>query len=85
MENFAGGTEPGQGLNLTPGGDLAKWSEEDFLKTVHTGVTPSGKKLDPALMPWQSMGKMTDDELKAIWLYLQSLPPVENLQPTATP
>ncbi len=86
MENFAGGSEPGQGLNLTPGGDLAKWSEEDFMKALHSGVTPSGKKLDPNLMPWQSMGKMTDDELKAIWLFLKSLPPVENkIQATATP
>jgi mono/diheme cytochrome c family protein len=86
MENMAGGDEPGQGLNLTPGGDLAKWSEEDFMKALKTGVTPTGKKLDPMLMPWQSMGKMTDDELKAIWLYLKTLPPVENnVIATATP
>jgi mono/diheme cytochrome c family protein len=86
MDNYAGGDEPGQGLNLTPGGDLAKWSEEDFMKAMRTGVTPTGKKLDPMLMPWQSMGKMTDDELKAIWLYLKALPPVENVvQATATP
>jgi len=86
MDNFAGGTEPGQGLNLTPGGDLAKWNEEDFLKALRTGVTPSGKKLDPTLMPWQSMGKMSDDELKAIWLFLKSLPPIENkIKATATP
>jgi hypothetical protein len=25
-------------------------------------------------MPWQALGQMTDDELKALWLYLQSLP-----------
>jgi hypothetical protein len=86
MDNMAGGDEPGQGLNLTPGGDLAKWSEEDFMKAMREGVTPTGKKLDPMLMPWQSMGKMTDDELKAIWLYLNSLPPVENIvQATTTP
>lgn len=86
MENMAGGDEPGQGLNLTPGGDLAKWGEEDFMKAVRTGVTPAGKKLDPMLMPWQSMGKMSDDELKAIWLYLKSLPPVENkILATPTP
>lgn len=86
MENYAGGTEPGQGLNLTQGGDLAKWSEEDFMEAMRTGVTPAGKKLDPKLMPWQSMGKMTDDELKAIWLYLKTLPPVENkVIATATP
>ena len=86
MDNMAGGTEPGQGLNLTPGGDLAKWSEEDFMKALRTGVTPTGKKLDQTLMPWQSMGKMSDGELKAIWLYLKSLPPVENkIKATATP
>ena len=28
-------------------------------------------------MPWQVLGKMTDGELRAIWLYLQSLPPRE--------
>lgn len=83
-ENLAGGDEPGAGLNLTPAGDLGDWSEEQFIRTLRTGVTPSGKQLDPELMPWKSMGQMSDDELKAIWLYLQSVSPVENL-PTPTP
>lgn len=84
MENMAGGTEPGAGLNLTPGGDLGKWTEEQFIQTLRTGVTPSGKKLDPELMPWKSMGKMTEEDLQAIWLYLKSLPSVQDL-PTAEP
>jgi hypothetical protein len=28
-------------------------------------------------MPWPTVGRMTDDELRAIWLYLQSVPAVE--------
>jgi mono/diheme cytochrome c family protein len=84
-ENLAGGDQPGAGLNLTPGGDLATWSEEDFLKTLRTGVTPAGRKLDPVLMPWKSLGQMHEDDLKAIWLYLKNLPPVKNLPPTPTP
>jgi hypothetical protein len=59
--------------NLTPGGELHFWSEEDFRITLRTGVTPSGKHLDSA-MPWKYFGQMTDDELKAVWIYLQSLP-----------
>lgn len=59
--------------NLTPGGELATWSEEDFKTTLRTGVTPAGHKLLDA-MPWKYVGQMTDDELKAVWLYLQSLP-----------
>jgi hypothetical protein len=28
-------------------------------------------------MPWKYFGKMSDDELKALWMYLQSLPALE--------
>jgi mono/diheme cytochrome c family protein len=60
--------------NLTPGGELAFWSEEDFINTIRNGKTPSGHDLDPELMPWKSYRNMSDDELKAIFAYLQSLP-----------
>jgi len=60
--------------NLTPGGELAFWTEEQFIATVRTGVTPNGHELDPELMPWKDYRNFYDDELKAIWLYLQSLP-----------
>ena len=60
--------------NLTPGGELAAWSEEDFINTIRTGKTPGGHQLDPELMPWKDYGKLYDEELRAIWLYLQSLP-----------
>ena len=60
--------------NLTPGGELGFWSEEDFVNTIRTGVTPSGHQLDPQFMPWPSYSKFFDEELQAIWRYLQSLP-----------
>ena len=60
--------------NLTPGGELAFWSEDEFVNTIRTGTTPSGHELDPEFMPWKEYGKFYDDELKAIWLYLQSVP-----------
>ena len=59
--------------NLTPGGELRFWSEEDFIVTLRTGATPGGKQLRSE-MPWKYLGQMTDDELKAVWMYLQSLP-----------
>lgn len=62
-------------LNLTRGGEMKGWSEEDFIATMRTGVTPGGKQLID-FMPWKYFGQMTDDELKAVWLYLQSLPPL---------
>ena len=60
--------------NLTPGGELGFWSEEDYINVMRTGVTPSGYQLDSEFMPWPSYSLFYDEELKAIWLYLQSLP-----------
>ncbi len=63
-------------LNLTPGGEVGFWSEEQFIATMRTGVTPSGRQLKD-FMPWKYFGQMTDEELHAVWLYLQSLPALE--------
>lgn len=70
-----GGPETYVALNLTQGGEMKGWSEEDFIATMRTGVTPDGHQLKK-VMPWKYFGRMTDDELKAVWLYLQSLPPL---------
>jgi mono/diheme cytochrome c family protein len=59
--------------NLTPGGALASWSSQDFVRTLRTGVTRKGRVLDPNFMPWPAYSKMSDLELKAIWKYLRSL------------
>lgn len=63
--------------NLTPGGELAAWTEEQFINTLRTGVTPGGHQLNPERMPWKFYRSFSDDELKAIWSYLQSLPKLE--------
>jgi mono/diheme cytochrome c family protein len=76
-QDMAGGLLEGEGRNLTPAGDLARWSEDDFIHTLRTGVAPDGNDLDPELMPWKQINQLSDDQLRAIWLYLKSLPPVE--------
>jgi len=59
--------------NLTMGGELGFWTEGEFVNTIQTGITPSGHQLSED-MPWKDYSYMTDDELKAIYSYLQSLP-----------
>ena len=56
---------------------LSEEGKEDFINTMRTGVTPEKKVLDPQYMPWPITNLMSDDELSALWLYLESLPPVE--------
>lgn len=57
---------------IGPGSEVAFWSEAQFITTIRTGVTPSGHSLTE-FMPWKEFRNMTDDQFKAIWLYLNSL------------
>ena len=59
--------------NISATGVLRVYTEAHFLTALRTGVARSGRNLDNELMPWKRLGQMTDDELKAIYLYLQSL------------
>ena len=70
----AGDPSWGPAANLTPSGNLGKWSEAEFRQTIRTGKRPDGSALR-APMPWKTIANMTDDELHAVWLYLQSVPP----------
>jgi mono/diheme cytochrome c family protein len=63
--------------NLTPAGELASWTADDFLKTLRTGVRPNGEPLKPPMADMaKSARQMSDVELKAMFLYFQSLPPL---------
>ena len=64
---------PPPGPDLTQSGELGGWTEQDFINTIRQGVTPDGDTLDSEEMPWDYYTRMTDDELKAIWMYLQTL------------
>ena len=77
--DLAGGVYPDPSVtalvpNLTPGGELSAWTEEQFITTIRTGVTPSGHEINKELMPLEEINKLTDDELKAIFAYLKTLP-----------
>ena len=64
-------------VNLTsdPSG-IPYYTEELFLKAIRHG-NPGGKPLNP-IMPWGYFRKMTDEDLKAIFAYLQTLKPVSH-------
>jgi len=73
--------------NLTPdpATGIGNWDEALFIRTLRTGkfMGTSRDMLPP--MPWQEIGNMTDDDLKAIFAYLRSLPPIDNAVPSPIP
>jgi len=81
---FAGVTNPPKDFpakpsNLTPdpATGIGKWSEDDFLQTMRTGKNPSARSLNP-FMPWPELRRMSDDDLRAMYRYLKTLPPIHN-------
>jgi mono/diheme cytochrome c family protein len=59
--------------NITPTG-LGAWSEADFIKAMRTGIRPDGSPIGTS-MPWPYFAQLTDNELRAIWRFLQVVPP----------
>lgn len=55
---------------------ISYYDENLFVEVMRTGQVKA-RKLNPT-MPWSLYGKMTDDDLKAIFAYLRSLPPVSH-------
>jgi Cytochrome c len=75
--------------NLTPdkGTGIEEWSEAGFIQMARTGKhqgQPNGRDILPP-MPWFNMKDLTDADLKAIWAYLRSIPPVKNQVPFPLP
>ena len=62
--------------NLRPDartGHITSWSEEQFLARFRAGPL-----IKATIMPWAAYGRMTDDDVRAIYRYLRSLDPVEH-------
>jgi cytochrome c553 len=71
--DFTGGQGPPPGAaNITPIG-VGEWTETDFVRTMRTGIAPGNRPLAPS-MP-REYGKMTDEELHAVWTYLRTVTP----------
>jgi mono/diheme cytochrome c family protein len=70
--------------NLTPDKEtgLGTWSEEQFMMALRTGRHEGkGRPILPP-MPWKFVGSLTDEDLKAVFAYLQSIPAVSNKVPS---
>jgi mono/diheme cytochrome c family protein len=60
--------------DITSAGAMARYTQEEFITAMRTGVRPDGSQISPA-MPWQAFGQATDEDLIAFYLYLSQLPP----------
>ena len=69
--------------NLTPDSatGIGAWSEATFMNTIRSGKhLGNGRDILPP-MPWPFVAKLTDEDMKSVYTYLMSLPPVSNKVP----
>jgi mono/diheme cytochrome c family protein len=67
--------------NLTPDSTsgIGTWTEDQFMSTIRNGKhLGNGRPIMPP-MPWEFIRQMNDDDLKAIYAFLRSLPPIKNV------
>lgn len=72
-------------MNLTPDVDtgIGTWTEKMFLDIFRTGrhLGGNGRGVLPP-MPWFWIRNLSDDDLRAVYVYLNSIPPIRNSVPS---
>ena len=87
MTAFFGPWGVSYAANLTPDTTygLGGWSEDMFIQSLRNGKhMGTGRNLLPP-MPWNWINQMTDEDLKAVFAYLKSIPVVHNEVPQPIP
>lgn len=82
-----------RGANLTSDAEtgLGAWTKEQFIQRFKSMATDQVKNMEVqpggfnTVMPWTMYGGMTEEDLGAIYEYLQSLKPVKNMVVKFTP
>ena len=71
--------------NITPDPEtgIGRWSLAAFTRAMHEGVSRDGSHLFPAF-PYDHFTKVSDDDVKALYAYLMTRPPVRAAAPTNT-
>jgi hypothetical protein len=66
---------------------IGNWTEGQFFKAIREGKYKGLDNTRPMLppMPWEMYAKATDLDLRSIFAYLKSTPPVNNVVPSAVP
>ena len=64
--------------NITPDKKtgIGNWTEQDFIRAIKDGRDPDGHNYFP-VFPYLYFSNMTDDDVRAMYAYFMSIPPVE--------
>lgn len=69
--------------NITPDEEtgVGTWDENTFVRAMRGGKLQGGGRPLLPPMPWMWVNQLSDDDLKAMFAYLKTVPPVKNHVP----
>lgn len=84
---FAGPWGVTYAANLTPDKNtgMGIWDEKMFVSAMRTGRHYGQARPIQPPMPWPAYAQMTDEDLRAVFAYLKSIPPIRNQVPDYQP
>lgn len=72
--------------NLTPDSSgLGVWDEEMFIQAMRTGKHWGVSRPIMPPMPWEALGRLSDDDLRAMFAFLRTVKPIKNVVPDYEP
>jgi len=77
--DYSGVDGSGPNLTLDRETGLGSWTFDDFKRAFQQGQRPDGAVIDSA-MPWYLFAAMTEDEVEALWMYLEGLDPIVGVE-----
>ena len=70
-------------VNITPGGRVADWTDDELAKAIREGIRPDGSVIGPP-MPIGLYRGLSDDDLYSIVAFLRTIPASSNETPFST-
>lgn len=75
VDDGAGLRIKGPNITAAPGGVVAGYRPEDWVRAIRHGVAPSGRPL--LIMPSEDYNRLTDQDLAALVAHVRALPPAQ--------
>jgi mono/diheme cytochrome c family protein len=74
-------------MNLTPDTNtgIGIWTEDIFVRTIRTGKHWGTSRQIMPPMPWEVYRNLTDEDLKSVYAFLRTIPPITNHVPDYRP
>lgn len=73
--------------NITshPETGIGNWSDAEIARAIRSGISRDGRQFHWQAMIWDFLSNLSEEDVRALIVYLRTLPPIENEVPTPSP